>query len=369
MTLRKARAAVASSPEVEVAAEELLRKGNAVDAVVAGAFAACALSPGVLLGPIQILIGGAGVGLRALDGRVRQPGIGAPRPRGFREGEDIPDGARVGVPWLPATLSSAVATAGASTFASVIAPALALAKGSPRHDVLAKIAARGPRAIEERPLSIELLAVAGRPNGGLLTSDDLSSQRPEVHTASRHVLVGVDAAKQMARTQRGVTSRKAGEGRGAEPDADAPRILFALPWANDEDGIPTPPVARVPVATTRAVLAVDRFGAFAIACWDEGVDGITIAELGLRAPFFAEPVMRGETRVRPGDARPAAAPMALLGTDAGPEFAFAAFGAGDAYDVLRGAITSVLEDNRVETRGEAKLVGVSHVLEAVSVFR
>src|SRR5438270_11397807 len=104
MALRKSRAAVASSPEVEAAAEELLRKGNAVDAAVAGVFAACAMAPGVLLGPVQILIGGGGVGLRALDGRVRQPGIGAPRPRGFRDGEEVPDAARVGWPWLPGTL-------------------------------------------------------------------------------------------------------------------------------------------------------------------------------------------------------------------------------------------------------------------------
>ena len=92
MALRKARASVASAPEVEAAAEELLGKGNAVDAVVAGVFAAAAISPGVLLGPVQILVGGAGAGLLAIDGRVRQPGIGAPRPRGFTTGDDIPDG-------------------------------------------------------------------------------------------------------------------------------------------------------------------------------------------------------------------------------------------------------------------------------------
>lgn len=369
MTLRKTRAAVASSPEVEVAAEELLRKGNAVDAVVAGAFVACALSPGVLLGPVQILSGGGGVGLRALDGRVRQPGIGAPRPRGFREGEDVPDGARVGVPWLPATLSVAVATAGTATFAQVLAPALALAKGSPRHDVLAKIASRGPRAIEERPLSTELLAVAGRPNGGLLTSDDLSSQRPEVHAASRHVISGGaprPARPQAARSQ----AARAGTKKGApEIDTEPPRVIITLPWANDEGGYPRPPVGHAPVATTRAVAAVDRFGAFAVACWDEGVDGVLIQELGLRAPFFAEPVMRGATRVRPGDVRPAAAPVALVGTDAGPEFAFAAFGAGDAYDVLRGAMQSVIDTDRIEVHGEATLFAVSHLLGTASVFR
>jgi gamma-glutamyltranspeptidase/glutathione hydrolase len=367
--LRKSRATVASSTEVEAAAEELLKKGNAVDAVVAGVFAACALSPGVLLGPVQILIGGGGVGLRALDGRVRQPGIGAPRPRGFREGEDVPDAARVGVPWLPATLSVAVATAGTATFAQVMAPALALAKGSPRHEVLAKIASRGPRAVEERPLGAELLALCGRPSGGLLTSDDLSSQRPEVHNASRHVLSGAGDSRGPGSRGRSASAARKSSAAEAASDAIAPRLVIELPWSNDEGGMPIAPAGVVQVATTRAVAAVDRFGAFAIACWDEGVDGLTIAELGLRAPFFAEPVLRGATRVRPGDARPAAAPVALVGTDAGPEFAFAAFGAGDAYDVLRGAIRSVIDDDRIEAHGDATLVAVSHIAGIVSVFR
>ncbi len=346
MTRPLQRATVASSPEVEAAAEELLRKGNAVDAVVAGVFAACAISPGALLGPVQILLAGGGSGLRAIDGRIRQPGIGAPRPRGFREDEEVPDAARVGVPWLPATLSAAVATSGASTFAQVMSPALALAKGSPRHDVLMKIAQRGPRALEERPLSSELLALAGRTNEGLLTSDDLSSPRPEVHAASRH-------------------APRARESATAATD----RFVIALPWANHDGGLPVAPVGVTSIATTRAVAAVDRNGSFAIACWDEGVEGLVIGELGLRAPFFAQPVLRGETRVRPGDARPAAAPIAFLGSDAAPSFALAAFGAGDAYDVLGGAIRSILEDDRIAAHGEARLVALSHVLGAASVFR
>lgn len=368
MTLRKSRAAVASSPEVEVAAEELLKKGNAVDAVVAGVFAACALYPGVLLGPVQILIGGGGVGLRAFDGRVRQPGIGAPRPRGFREGEEVPDAAKVGVPWLPATLSVAVATAGTATFAQVLAPALALAKGSPRHDVLTKIASRGPRAVEERPLGAELLVLAGRTSGGLLTSDDLSSQRPEVHPASRHVL----GAAHAGRSGRGPRSPRDRDAKATPADAPSEartRFVYELPWSNDEGGLPIAPAGLVEVATTRAVAAVDRFGAFAIACWDEGASGLSIPELGLRAPFFATPVLRGETRVRPGDARAAAAPIALVGTDSGPEFAFAAFGAADAYAVLQGALRSVIEDDRIEAHGDARLVAVSHLSGIASALR
>ena len=370
MAMRLQRAAVASSPEVEAAAAELLRKGNAVDAALAGVFAACAMAPGVLLGPVQILVGGGGSGLRAFDGRIRQPGIGAPRPRGFREDEEVPDAARVGVPWLPATLSVVVATAGTATFAQVMAPALALAKGSPRHEVLAKIAQRGPRALEERPLSSELLALAGRTSGGLLTSDDLSSQRPEVHPASRHVLRAQGTSTSPASRSGGGRNRSPkNDSAAADAESQRPRSVIVLPWANDDGGTPVPPAGTVAIATARAVCSVDRNGSFAIACWDEGVEGLAIGELGLRAPFFAEPVLRGETRVRPGDARPAAAPIALVGTDAGPEFGFAAFGAGDAYDVLRGAIRSVIEEDRIEAHGDARLVALSHLLGTASIFR
>jgi len=340
MTRRLTRAAVASSPEAEAAAEELLRRGNAVDAVVAGVFAACAASPGVLLGPVQLLVGGGGAGLRALDGRVRQPGVGAPRPRGFKDDEEVPEAARVGVPWLPATLSVAIATSGTATFAQVLAPALAIAKGTPRHEVLAKIASRGPRAIEERPLGTELIAVAGRPSGGLLTTDDLSSPRPEVHHAARVKL-----------------------------EAPSPRWAITLPWANADGGLPSAPAGEVNVGTARGIVAVDRHGAFAVACWDEGIDGIMIPELQLRAPFFAEPVRRGQTRVRPGDARPAAAPVALVGGEAGPDVGFAAFGAGDAYEVLAGAVRSLVRDDRIEAHGDARLVAVSFADGVASVFR
>ena len=85
------RAAAGSESHVAQAARDALARGNAVDAVVAGVLMAAAESPGVLLGPVQLLAGGAGAGLIAIDGRVRQPGMGAPRPRGFLATEPIPE--------------------------------------------------------------------------------------------------------------------------------------------------------------------------------------------------------------------------------------------------------------------------------------
>lgn len=366
MTVRKARTAVASDPDVEAVAEELLARGNAVDAVVAGVFAACAISPNVLLGPVQILVGGAGAGLLALDGRVRQPGMGAPRPRGFTNAEEIPDAARVGVPWLPATMSAALASMGTATFNQVLAPAMALAKRTPRAEVLKRIAARGPRAIEESPIASELLAAAGRPAGGLLTTDDLSSPRPDVQKASRRPLVRAQENADTSGEARG-SSRDISRADGAK-EAGA-KTLITLPWTHIEGNVPVPPAQDVDIARGRAVVAVDRNASFAIACWEEATDGLLLTELGLRAPFRAEPVRRGQTRVRPGEPRAAAGSIALIGTATATDIALAAFGASDAYEVLAQAIQSLTSEDRIEARGEARLVALSHANGAASALR
>jgi hypothetical protein len=148
----------------------------------------------------------------------------------------------------------------------------------------------------------------------------------------------------------------------------ASQRVVLLPWAHHDAEGPLPPAGHVETARARAVVAVDRNATFAIACWDEAADGLNVGDLALRAPFFAEPVRRGQTRVRAGDARPAAAAVALVAGDA-PRLALAAFGAGDAYDVIRGALASIVKDDRIEARGDSRLVAMSHANGTASAFR
>ncbi len=341
--MKARRAAVGALAEAEQSAEQILAKGNAVDAVVAGVLGACAASAGVLLGPVQILIGGAGVGIRAVDGRVRQPGVGAPRPRGFVEGEDVPAAATVGVPWLPAALATALATAGTLSLSQVAGPALDFAKKTPRHDPLSRIAARGPRALEERPFVTELVAAAGRVADGLLTTDDLASPRPAPVAGAR-------------------------VGLGAGPDGVA-LSLGTCPWVHVVDGAPTAP-AGCEVGWSRAVAAVDRNGTFAVAVFEDPPEGLFIEEIGLRAPPHAAPVRRGEARIRPGDARPAACPAALLLDPAGAvRLSVAAFGAADAYDVLAATLGRYVTDGLVEAHGAARFAALSLGTSGASVLR
>jgi gamma-glutamyltranspeptidase/glutathione hydrolase len=269
---RATRAAAASESHVAQAAREALTTGNAVDAVMAGVLAAAAGAPGVFLGPLQVLIAGAGAGLIAADGRLRQPGLHGVRPRGALAGSVIPAAARVAVPALPATLATVLASFGTATLRKLATPAIKAAKAEGakhRASVLDAFSRRGAPALGDDLLSTALLAVAGRAAGGLLTLDDLAEVRPEIASVVESTLRPAGWLQPPWRT----------------PEADASHV--------------------------HVVAAADGKGQICIACYESPEDGLSIPELGLIAPAHAEPVRRGLPRVTPGEPRPAASPIAL----------------------------------------------------------
>jgi len=284
MSPRLPRAA-ASAPEPHVldAARAALTRGHAVDAVVAGVFAAAARSPSVLLGPVQILVGGAGTGLHAVDGRVQQPGKGLPRPRGFLPDDEIPKAARAGAPTLVAALGAALASFGSLPLARAMGPAIDLAKtaSKPRHALLQRIAQRGARAMTEARIGGELVLTAGRGPGGLLSERDLEELRPTV----------VRAGTLERGTQR----------------------LVTVPWGAESVRSGTKP--GLDASRTRVVAATDARGQLAVACYEVTEEGLRVEALDLVLPLVAVPVLRGKTRVPPGMPCPAAAPIALSEVD------------------------------------------------------
>jgi gamma-glutamyltranspeptidase/glutathione hydrolase len=264
-------AAAASEGHVAQAARTVLARGNAVDAVVAGVLAAAAAAPGVLLGPVQVLVAGAGAGLLAVDGRVRQPGLGAPRPRGTVTGDAVPQAARVGVPAMPAALAAALAAAGSVTMRRVCLEAVEAARGvsGERAAVLASLAKRGAPAMADEAIAGELAALAGRIAGGVLTQRDLSSVRPALAYPKE---------------------------RSLDPEG-----WLRAPWREGASD----------ASRTHVVVAADHRGLLCAACYESAEEGVAIPALGLLAPALAAPVMRGQTRVRPGEPRPSAAPIAI----------------------------------------------------------
>jgi gamma-glutamyltranspeptidase/glutathione hydrolase len=298
------RVAAASESHVAQAAREVLAKGNAIDAVVAGVLMAAAESPSVLLGPVQLLAGGGGAGLVAIDGRVRQPGLGAPRPRGFLPDEPVPEAAYFGVPALAAALAAALGTLGSVSALRVAGPALAAARSrSPeRAGVIEAIARRGAPALAEDAIAGELTAAGGRAARGLLTPEDLAAVRPVLSRCDERSL--------------------------------GPSGILRAPWRGEESGAPDGSMSHV-------IAAVDGRGLVAIACYEATIEGVPVPALGLIAPRAAAPVLRGTPRIAPGDPRPAAAPIVLRSVRGITELALGVAIAADAEALLASVLESV----------------------------
>lgn len=271
--------AVANDPASEDAANDyLLSGGSAIGAVLAGFFAAAGAYAGVLLSPISLLVGGTGMGARAFDGRLRQPGLGTKRPRGFRAEDPIPDAARVAIPTGVAAALVAQAYDGEQKLRAIMKASIARAERSGaegRVELLKRIRAVGASALAEPAFTRPLLHVAGPSQGGLVTPADFGKVGDVDRDAVEHVV--------------------------------GDHTVFEAPWSAEAT-----PECAAPLGIGCAVLAVDIHGVFAAAAYRRITDGLVIEELELEAPLVAVPVERGVARVAPGVPLPAPAPLALV---------------------------------------------------------
>jgi len=282
--MKRRAAAVSNDPIAAEAAREALAAGSsAVGAVLAGFFAAAGAHAGVLLGPVTLLVGGVGVGARAFDGRLCQPGLGAKRPRGVPAGESVPDAARVAVPTAITALAVALAYDGGRSLGALVKPGVARAErggAEARAGMLKLVRSAGAGAFHDSGFVRALLRVAGPSQGGLLSPADFAAV-PRV-------------------------------------DADAParsvagRRLHEAPWAADAEGMDSSALG-----VGCAVCAVDVRRVFAAISYRRVSAGFALEELELEAPLAAVPVMRGVTRVAPGARLEAPAPIALVADASG----------------------------------------------------
>lgn len=251
--------------------EEFLAEveGTSVDVVAAGVLAAAAHHPSTLLGPAIFMVGGAGVGTQWVDGRVRQPGLGAARPRGFLDAP--PDTARVGSPRLPAAIHATLAAFGSisATRAATMASRWAKRNNSARAALVERIGRVGNLALTERKEAF--LAAVGKATGGLVSEEDLNGS-VETHRAEETALDSGWSVHQIV----------AGEG------------------------------ALHPGHMLHAIVAADGRGTIAVGAYVTAAQGVAISELDLVAPLFATPVVRGETRVTPGTPCALDLPLALV---------------------------------------------------------
>jgi gamma-glutamyltranspeptidase/glutathione hydrolase len=325
MTLRAAVGAVASDARVAEAANAVLQRGGtAADACISAWFAAVGVFPGVLLGPVHLLVCGPGVGFHAYDGSVLQPGLDAPRPRGFRQGEAIPDAAYVAVSCAAHAIATAHAQDGQTSILELASAGVKLAQAegaSSRARLIRRIAEVGPVAMREPAFVRPIIDIAGRVPGGNLSSADLE----------------------------GPSARIAGSG----PTSGLLRVREALV----DQRLGLEPVA-VCVCDVRGVLA-------AMHCvWDPS--GLPVPPLELTAPKLAVPVRRGVTRITPGQPLPIAAPIAIVVEASVP---WAAVGFETTFDP---ALDSLSASARSSLTLEQLLRGVidsSHARAALGVLR
>ncbi|MCC6901951.1 MAG: hypothetical protein IT377_23470 [Polyangiaceae bacterium] len=277
--MKRRSAAVSNDPVAAEAAREQLGAGaSAVGAVLAGFFAAAGAHAGVLLGPVTLLVGGVGTGVRAFDGRLRQPGVGAKRPRGVVASAVVPDAARVAVPTAVAALAVALAYDGGKSLGPLVKPGIARAErggADARAGVLRLVRSAGAGAFHDSGFVRAMLRVAGPSQGGLLSPADFTAV-PTVDTEA------------------------AARARGSD------RVLEA-PWAADAKDL-----ELEALGFGCAICAVDVRRVCAALCYRRVSTGFAVEELELEAPLAAVPVMRGVTRITPGEPLPAPAPLAFI---------------------------------------------------------
>lgn len=287
-------AALSNDPVAEqVAAEVLLGGSSALSAALAGFFASSGANPGVLLGPLSILVAGVGSGVRAFDGRLRQPGLGTKRPRGFRQGDRIPEAAYVAVPSAVAAAAVALAYDDERSLGAVVRFGIQTAQRAGaelRAQLLQVVRGMGAAAFADPAFVRPLLHVAGASEGGLLTPTDFASAPTEIDFA-------------------------------AIEHAEAPS-WFEPPWAMDFEPKDAVPLRTVPRGQT-VVITFDARGVAAAVGFQRCGDGVGIEGTELEAPRAAKPVLRGVTRVTPGERLATPASMAIC-FDSGRPMAIAA---------------------------------------------
>lgn len=251
----------------EAADECLLSGGSAVAAVLSGFFAAAGAYSGVLLGPLSVLVAGVGGGARAFDGRLRQPGHGVKRPRGFVEGEPIPPSAYVAVPGAIAAAAVALAYEGQGGLGPLVRHGIQRAEragAETRAELLKVVRGQGAQAFADSAFVRPLLHVGGASEGGLLTSTDFAQLTASIDQQA--VAHSSDEA------------------------------WFETPWASEMEGDNLPNIDGNQIV----VVAFDSRGVAAAASFLRVREGVSLDAMELVAPRAAIPVRRGITRVVPG---------------------------------------------------------------------
>lgn len=245
----------------EATRESLASGASALAAALSGYFVAAGGHPGVLLAPFSLLVGGVGAGAFAYDGRCRQPGRDAKRPRGFVEADEVPVAARAAAPTSAAAAFVACAFHPSTSFLSCVRPGIARARqveSKGRAALLEIVASRGAGWLTDPAVKRAMVAQFGVVEGGLMTSGDLLA--PEG--------LQVPALK------------NAGE--------------LTTPWIEQGES------ASAAFDLSESIVACDSRGLFAALSYGVLGSQCELEGFEVSVPLLATPVLRGVSRVSPG---------------------------------------------------------------------
>lgn len=268
---------VGTDPVAQQAAAAYLEAGgDAVGAAVCGFFAAAGEYPEVLLGPAVLMLARVGVGVRAFDGRCRQPGMGLRRRKGYHSVQQAPDAARVAVPTGLTALLVALRYGQGTGLSKVVAPGVAIAQrngAEKRAEVLDAVQRLGASALYDPLLHRSLVHRGGPTEGGMLTVDDLRA---------------IPRVDYVAASQGRSHQLPWQTGEDSELPAEAPSN-------GDREGNETAPVEELP-----ALAVMDSGGGLVLVGYSRQAAGLHVPELELTLPLHGVPLQKGIARIAPG---------------------------------------------------------------------
>ncbi|MCS6900455.1 MAG: hypothetical protein RMJ98_12535 [Myxococcales bacterium] len=280
--IRVPREAISNHSAAQEAAEECLHSGGtAVDAVLAAYFALAGATPWGMLAPLTILVAGSGSGVRVIDGRARQPGLGIERPVRYTNEGAAPLLARAAAPTTAAAVSVASSRFGHESLPQLAALGARIARNQGAHQRAALISRFGDaRALilQDRTFLAEVAEHVPRFEGALLQPADLAIKGADVLPCQPScTLAGIQAA--------------------------------FPPWYDPSSTRTAAPGARPPFHLL--VLASER-GNLAALLLRQPEKVIPLFDGEVELPAVGQPALRGVPRLRPGTPLPLAAPMAVL---------------------------------------------------------
>lgn len=257
---------IAASDDVALrAAEDAVASGHSPLGVVVSSYLALAgHHPGILWSPLSVLVHGLGVS-RAFDGRLRQPGVGVKRPRGFTPTEQVPPAAAIAVAQVVPALFVALSYDDERRYSELFKAGLSAAKrvgATRRGALLNRIKELGARAFMDPSLHRPLLHAGSSSEGGLLGVKDFEPP----------VSIDVPTVQEVVDGQ----------------------ATISFPWAPVSESTGEPGY----------IAALDRRGVGVLLRYERAVAGEMVDDLELLLPHAAVPVRRGITRVKPGQPLP-----------------------------------------------------------------